>query len=300
MKYTEPTKALSIENAMPKEYVSETDPYFEFTIDGRNTYSKDINYEIVLSYGDTPDVSTKRTERIRDDLLLFKLVEVKNNNKEEVIFDRMSYPSLEKTSIWVDTINANTINKITRKYRLYMWISPLTRIGNLDNSIYDMDTWNNKVYASIKVSVNGDFNEKTYMNCFTRTIATATYNEDRTEEQINACVEVVKGIFIGEDDEAYQDFCDGTGELRGDTIRNQLSNGWFLQTELQELVEIGIAKDMKVTKDKYDGNNLFYDDNCSRDLVIPMVMDKIKVTTIGSYRQNGLISGSTIFHDIYL
>ena len=42
-------------------------PYFEFTIDGKNTYTEeDIWYEIVLSHGDS---HATRTERIRDDLL---------------------------------------------------------------------------------------------------------------------------------------------------------------------------------------------------------------------------------------
>ena len=45
------------------------DAYFEFTIDGENTYSdKDINYEIVLNYGD--DHATRKT-RIKDGLQIF-------------------------------------------------------------------------------------------------------------------------------------------------------------------------------------------------------------------------------------
>ena len=49
-------------------------PYFEFTIDGKNTYTKeDIWYEIVLNHGDE---HATRTTRIRDDLLKFTLLEV--------------------------------------------------------------------------------------------------------------------------------------------------------------------------------------------------------------------------------
>ncbi len=48
-------------------------PYFEFKIEGVNKYSKDIWYEIVLRHGDEPE---GRSERLRDDLLRFRLVEV--------------------------------------------------------------------------------------------------------------------------------------------------------------------------------------------------------------------------------
>ena len=131
--------------------------YFEFTIDGKNTYTeKDIWYEIVLSYGDS---HTTRTERIRDDLLRFRLVEVINGEEEELVTNK-SYDNLTNRRIWVDTIPKNTTNEVVHTYRLYMWISDSVRIGNTSDVDYDIETWNNEVYASIKVNVTGDFNEK--------------------------------------------------------------------------------------------------------------------------------------------
>ena len=159
-------------------------PYFEFTIDGKNTYDKeDIWYEIVLSYGDNHQT---RTERLRDDLLKFRLVEVVDG-VEQVLFTNKSYNDLTSKRVWVDTIPKNTTSEVVHTYRLYMWISDDTIIGNTSEADYDMETWNNEVYASIKVNVTGDFNEKelayedmydvTDASCF-RTVVYTTYTRN--------------------------------------------------------------------------------------------------------------------------
>ena len=41
-----------------------------------------------------------------------------------------------------------------------MQVSDSIRIGNTAEADYDVDTWNTDVYASVKVNVTGDFNEK--------------------------------------------------------------------------------------------------------------------------------------------
>ena len=53
MKYTG-NNTIKIDDAMPKDYATVDDKYFEFTIEGVNTSSKDIWYEILLSEGDAP------------------------------------------------------------------------------------------------------------------------------------------------------------------------------------------------------------------------------------------------------
>ena len=129
-------------------------PYFEFTVDGKNTTTnKDIWYEVALSKGDNIDGKT----RIKDNLLKFRLTETKDN-KETIIVDNKSYSDLTSKRIWVDTINKNTINEVVHTYRLYMWISNDTVIGNV-NQDYTMEKWKN-IFASIKAGVSGDFNEK--------------------------------------------------------------------------------------------------------------------------------------------
>ena len=150
------TNQLTIENAMPQS-TYDTNNYFEFTIDGKNTYTEqDIWYEIVLSHGDNHET---RTERLRDGLLKFRLVEVIDGEEEE-LFTNRSYNDLTSKRVWVDTIPRNTNTEIIKTYRLYMWISDSIRIGNTAEADYDVDTWNNEVYASIKVNATGDFEEK--------------------------------------------------------------------------------------------------------------------------------------------
>ena len=70
MHYSE-TNQLVLSDAMPSSTYDET-KYFEFTIDGKNTYlNKDIWYEIVLNHGDNHET---RTERIKDKLFKLKIV----------------------------------------------------------------------------------------------------------------------------------------------------------------------------------------------------------------------------------
>ena len=155
MHYNE-TNELTITNAMPQSTYTENN-YFEFTIDGKNTYTEqDIWYEIVLTHGDNHET---RTERLRDDLLKFRLVEVVDGEEQE-LFTNQSYDDLTNQRIWVDTIPRNTNTEIVKTYRLYMWVSDSIRIGNTAEADYDVDTWNTDVYASVKVNVTGDFNEK--------------------------------------------------------------------------------------------------------------------------------------------
>ena len=129
-------------------------PYFEFTVDGKNTTTnKDIWYEVVLSKGDNINGKT----RIKDNLLKFSLTETKDN-RETIVVNNKSYNDLTSKRIWVDTINKNTINEVVHSYKLYMWISNDTVIGNVDQD-YTMEEWKS-IFASIKVNVSGDFNEK--------------------------------------------------------------------------------------------------------------------------------------------
>ena len=156
MHYNE-TNELKIENAMPSDTFDET-KYFEFTIDGKNTYTnKDIWYEIVLTKGDNQTGKT----RIKDNLLKFRLTTI-NNGVETELLNNKSYDDLTSKRIYVDTINKNTTTEIIRTYRLYMWVSSDTKIGNV-NQDYTMEEWN-KIFASIKVKVTGDFNKKRVEN----------------------------------------------------------------------------------------------------------------------------------------
>ena len=162
MHYANGNKSINLANVMPSETYDATS-FFEFTIDGKNTTTnKDIWYEIILKHGD--EVSGKT--RIKDNLLKFTLTETKNGTTTTV-FDGRSYGNLTNKRIWVNTINKNTTSEVSITYRLYMWISNNTIIGNV-NQDYTMEEWKN-IFASIKVDVAGDFNEKsiaTDESCF--------------------------------------------------------------------------------------------------------------------------------------
>ncbi len=156
MHYKGQNTGINIDNAIPSETYDPKE-YFEFTIEGKNTYTeKDIWYEIDLVYGDQP---AGRDTRIRDSLLKFTLFEkVGNDGVDTKVLDGVSYDEINNKKIWVNKIDKNTTEETKITYKLYMWISNDTVIG--DNGDYTTAEWNENVYASVKVNVKGDFNEK--------------------------------------------------------------------------------------------------------------------------------------------
>ena len=173
MHYKE-NNSINLTDAMPgDEY--DLNSYFEFTIDGKNTYTeKDIWYDVILSHGDIPDGKTENN-RIPDEYLKFRLVEVIDGVETELLTDE-TYDDLTNERIYVATIPKNTQTEITRTYRLYMAISENLIIGNTADAIYSIDEWVN-AFASIKVNVTGDFNEKVVATNFVKKIK-STYGEE--------------------------------------------------------------------------------------------------------------------------
>ena len=201
--------------------INSSTPYFEFTVDGKNTTTnKDIWYEVVLSKGDNIDGKT----RIKDNLLKFRLTETKDN-KETNVVNNMSYNDLTSKRIWVDTIDKNTTSEVVHTYRLYMWISNDTVIGNV-NQDYTMEEWKD-VFASIKVNVAGDFNEKeiaTDEACFkTKDVWFYNLNSNMTDEELNKCTTYITNLnWSWNDGETSEAFCKGTGTNQGNTFQKKL------------------------------------------------------------------------------
>ena len=173
MHYKE-NNSINLTDAMPgDEY--DLNSYFEFTIDGKNTYTEnDIWYDVILSHGDIPDGKTENN-RIPDEYLKFRLVEVIDGVETELLTDE-TYDDLTNERIYVATIPKNTQTEITRTYRLYMAISENLIIGNTADAIYSIDEWVN-AFASIKVNVTGDFNEKVVATNFVKKVK-STYGEE--------------------------------------------------------------------------------------------------------------------------
>jgi len=278
-------------------------PYFEFTIDGKNTYTKeDIIYDIVLNHGDE---HSTRTTRIRDDLLRFRLVEVVEEN-ETVLLDNKSYSDLKNKRIYVDTIPANTNEKINRTYRLYMWISEDTVIGNI-NQDYTIEEWND-VYASIKVNVTGDFNEKEYLeyeekynvtdaSCFfTEDVSMYIHNKNMTEEELNICSTYLSSQLEPSfyDGETITDFCRGVSTYSGWTFQNALNKDYFNDEQLAYLEENNII---------YSKSGLAitgYVDVCKNDVVIPKLINNEEVIYINNNAFNTMNLTSVVLPNTVL
>ena len=232
MHYNE-TNELKIENAMPSDTYDET-KYFEFTIDGKNTYDKPIYYEIDLTNGDEEVGKT----RIDSNLLTFRLTEFKDNVETEIFHNR-AYSDLTNKRIHVDIISKSDGN-VNRTYRLYVKVGDYTRIGNIEDADYTMEEWNN-IYASIKVKVIGDFEEKTIetnANCFDYSII---YNDEEYKntnvtdvtlndltndsEKLRKCVNYIvtdlAGIKEETDTDTYQKFYLGIEPLcKGEYVQD--------------------------------------------------------------------------------
>lgn len=128
--------------------------YFEFTVDGKNTSNKDIIYNVKLVHGDVVSNKTE-SNRINDKFLIFKLVEVVDNNEVELVNDK-SFTTINNNILYSNKVLKNTNSEIKHTYRLYMVVNPNLVVGNTDRSDYSFDEYAN-LFASIKVNVTGDY-----------------------------------------------------------------------------------------------------------------------------------------------
>ena len=131
-----------------------------FGVYGKNTTNKTIYYEIKLNYGTSQDSPMKR---FADSDLRFDLVEVTEENNQEVetyLLSNVGYDTINDQRIWVDTIDAEEDEEIEKTYRLRAWIAEDVIISDsYSEADYTASDYKNH-YASIKVSVYGDMQEK--------------------------------------------------------------------------------------------------------------------------------------------
>ena len=129
-------------------------PYFEFTIDGKNTSNKDIIYNVKLVHGEVFGSKTE-SNRISDKFLMFKLVEIVDDEEVELVNNK-KFDTINNTILYSDKVLKNTNTEIKHTYRLYMIVDPNLIVGNTDRSDYSFDDYTN-LFASIKVNVDGDY-----------------------------------------------------------------------------------------------------------------------------------------------
>ena len=318
MHYNEDSQGISLLNAIPSlEY--DNNSYFEFTVDGKNTYQdKPIYYEIDLTLGD--DIEDKI--RIDSNLLTFRLTEFKNDVEEEIFHNR-SYSDLTNKRIHVDTISS-TDGTVNRKYRLYMKIGDYTKIGNTEDVDYTIEEWN-KIYASVKVKVVGDFEEKTIetpASCFGYNIvyndqkyaktvvdATFTLNDISSDStKLKTCTDYIvvdlAGIQEGTSNydtfyQTYEPLCKGetVNGMDIEQLFNELSSEGYT-IDYNYLEAEGIISDYSVvekyinssTKEELDLNSIdksqasiqftSYADSCGADVVMPREIDGIIINKL--------------------
>ena len=150
---------MELTNAFPEtaeKARSRDDNIITFSIDGRNsTTNKTIYYEIMLSEGEAVEGASVR---IRPEHLRFDLVEI-IDGVETMVVKNKTYNELQNKRIWVNQVNPGTAN-ITINYELRVWIDENVFISDTNDSAdYKASTWKD-TYASIVVSVYGDFQEK--------------------------------------------------------------------------------------------------------------------------------------------
>ena len=113
---TQGNETLTLTNVFPEtkeEARAKNDNFITFSLDGLNTSNKTIYYEILLSHGD--DKASPKT-RYNDKDLVFDLAEIDNNgNVIEYVVDGQSYDTLSNTKIWVDTIDAETDENVSKE-----------------------------------------------------------------------------------------------------------------------------------------------------------------------------------------
>ena len=154
---------INLTNLFPmslNEALTETSNLISFQIKGKNTNtSNDIYYDIVLSDGDSVTGKT----RLNNNDIHFQLIE-EVNGMENVLIKEGSYGSYENGRIYVGTFPKNTNAEVTKTYKLRFWLSGNVLISDTDaNADYKTSEWKNG-FASVKITVNGDFNKKNVNN----------------------------------------------------------------------------------------------------------------------------------------
>ena len=157
MKFKEGKDSINLTNMFPEtaeDARKRDDNTITFTIEGLNTTTdKDIYYEIKLLYGDNFEGKT----RFKDKELKFDLIE-KVGDESKLVLDAVNYNTINDTKIWVNTINRDSETEIS--YQLRMWISDDVTVSDTSQQAsYTTSEYINK-YASVKIGVYGDFQEK--------------------------------------------------------------------------------------------------------------------------------------------
>ena len=156
----EGTDTIDVTNIFPEtseKARSRKDNQITFTVSGINTTTnQDIYYEIMLNEGDEEAGMT----RFNPEDLVFDLVELNEDGTETFLVDALSYNDFNERRLWVNTVERETSLTVNKTSKLRMWLDEDVIVSDTDpNASYSADVFANS-YASVKVSVYGDFVEK--------------------------------------------------------------------------------------------------------------------------------------------
>lgn len=137
---------------------SRDDNFITFTVSGINTTEdQDIYYEIMLNEGDPETGMT----RFNSKDLVFDLVELNDDGTEGTyLVNALSYNDFNERRIWVNTVSRDTELTVNKTYKLRMWLSDRVLISDSNPYADYKATGYENYYASVKVSVYGDFVDK--------------------------------------------------------------------------------------------------------------------------------------------
>ena len=246
MRYKEGS-AINLSGAMPSSTYpsSTTGNYYEFQIIGKNTNTtKDITYNVKLAHGDQESGKT----RIPDQHLVFKLVEVINNEEQTpALVEDQSYQTIPGTTIYTATIAKNTTNETARTFRLYARISENVGIGT--DTTFTIDEWND-LYASIKVNVDGGFATPSMLGT---THIISNYEQDNNPDTNGGIV----GINLNGD--LYNPNATGSSTTTNNALTNNLVN------KANETTVKRTDNETTIREYRYSGNSIPSDANASSE-----------------------------------
>ena len=304
LRYIE-TNQMTLNNAIPETKTSalqKNDNIFYFKIEGKNTSTNDIFYDIIISHGD----SQSGKSRLEDSHIRIYLERDGVTLIDGEIFDDWDNPV-----IYTDKMPALTNSHTVFNYELRMWVDEDVTISDTDPTAdYDTATWNNS-YASLKLHVNsgGVFENAQPASCFTYDVITEaktveyakpiiTYNF--SDENVAKCQQFMMNNSSDDYSDAqdgYQSFCQGIGTSDGFVLEDLLVSG-ILGDSNEIIPELGVIESYKIQEKYYELNTSDEAVNSCSSIMMMINRQDVSDEQDGYQRfcqGTGVIDGSDIF-----
>ena len=287
LKYIE-NNQLTLNNAIPEtkaQALLKENNIFSFKVEGKNTSTMDIFYDIIITYGDS---QTGKTRLNDSDIRIYL-------EKDGVpIVDGITLEDWDKRVIYTDKMPALTNNHTVYNYELRMWVDENVTVSDTDTTAnYTTSIWNNS-YASMRINVNsGDTvsDNATPVSCFeyspdvispigdaeivTHTYPTFVYN--RSDDNIATCKTFFAALGtedMSDDQDGYQSVCAGTGTIMGVSLESFVFAASEDPENIDQVVEsIGVIESYENKKKYYE-----FDPNATEEEVTACMTSMMLMT----------------------